>query len=62
MQQAAYRPADARQSRPTQPGRYCLRRWCARFSGWFVLLLLGAIIVVLFLGGLQAFRTFGPAS
>jgi phosphate transport system permease protein len=33
----------------------------ARLSGWFVLLLLGAIIVVLFLGGLQAFHTFGPA-
>ncbi len=29
------------------------------FFGWFVLLLLGAIIVVLFLGGLQAFRAFG---
>jgi phosphate transport system permease protein len=33
----------------------------ARLSGWFVLLLLGAIIVVLFLGGLQAFHAFGPA-
>ncbi len=32
----------------------------ARLSGWFVLLLLGAIIVVLFLGGLRAFQTFGP--
>jgi len=32
----------------------------ARLSGWFVLSLLGAIIVVLFLGGLQAFRAFGP--
>jgi phosphate transport system permease protein len=31
----------------------------ARLSGCFVLVLLGAIIVVLFLGGLQAFRTFG---
>jgi phosphate transport system permease protein len=31
----------------------------ARLSGCFVLLLLGAIIVVLFLGGLQAFRAFG---
>ncbi len=31
----------------------------ARFSGAFVLLLLGAIIVVLFLGGLAAFRQFG---
>jgi phosphate transport system permease protein len=32
----------------------------ARVSGAFVLLLLGAIIVVLFLGGLAAFRQFGP--
>jgi phosphate transport system permease protein len=32
----------------------------ARFSGAFVLVLLGAIIVVLFLGGLAAFRRFGP--
>ena len=34
----------------------------ARFAGAFVLVLLGAIIVVLFLGGLPAFRAFGPAS
>ncbi len=32
-----------------------------RAAGLFVLVLLGAIIVVLFIGGLQAFRTFGPA-
>lgn len=32
----------------------------ARFSGAFVLVLLGAIIVVLFIGGLAAFRQFGP--
>jgi phosphate transport system permease protein len=32
----------------------------ARVSGAFVLVLLGAIIVVLFLGGLAAFRRFGP--
>jgi phosphate transport system permease protein len=32
----------------------------ARFAGGFVLVLLGAIIVVLFLGGLPAFRQFGP--
>jgi phosphate transport system permease protein len=31
----------------------------ARSAGILVLLLLGAIIVVLFIGGLQAFRTFG---
>jgi phosphate transport system permease protein len=33
----------------------------ARFSGAFVLVLLGAIIVELFFGGLAAFRQFGPA-
>jgi phosphate transport system permease protein len=32
----------------------------ARFAGAFVLVLLGAIIVVLFLGGFAAFRQFGP--
>ena len=32
----------------------------ARFSGAFVLVLLGAIIVVLFLGGFAAFSQFGP--
>jgi phosphate transport system permease protein len=32
----------------------------ARVCGAFVLVLLGAIIVVLFLGGLAAFRQFGP--
>jgi phosphate transport system permease protein len=32
----------------------------AKSSGLFVLLLLGAIIVVLCMGGMQAFRTFGP--
>jgi phosphate transport system permease protein len=31
----------------------------ARFAGMFVLVLLGAIIVVLFVGGLPAFRQFG---
>ena len=33
----------------------------ARAAGLLVLLLLGAIIVVLFIGGLQAFRTFGAS-
>lgn len=32
----------------------------ARFFGVFVLVLLGAIIVVLFIGGLAAFARFGP--
>ena len=32
----------------------------AKSSGLFVLLLLGAIIVVLFLGGMKAFHAFGP--
>ena len=33
----------------------------ARLSGAFVLILLGAIIIELFIGGLAAFRQFGPA-
>src|SRR4051794_3934986 len=33
----------------------------ARLSGAFVLVLLGAIIVLLFLGGLPTFRAFGPS-
>jgi len=35
--------------------------FAARFAGAFVLVLLGAIIIVLFLGGFAAFRAFGPA-
>jgi phosphate transport system permease protein len=34
--------------------------WACRLAGIFVLLLLGAIIVELFIGGLPAFRAFGP--
>lgn len=34
--------------------------WLTRAAGIFVLLLLGAIIVVLFIGGWPAFRAFGP--
>jgi phosphate transport system permease protein len=43
----------------TSPGD-AIFAFVARSAGLFVLLLLGAIIVVLFLGGLQAFRAFGP--
>ena len=34
--------------------------WLCRGAGLFVLVLLGAIIIELFLGGLPAFRAFGP--
>jgi phosphate transport system permease protein len=44
----------------TRPGD-AIFAFLARSSGLFVLLLLGAIIVVLFLGGLKTFRTFGPS-
>jgi phosphate transport system permease protein len=43
----------------TSPGD-AIFAFAARSAGLFVLLLLGAIIVVLFLGGLHAFRAFGP--
>ena len=55
MQQAA--TADIGRSK-ARPGD-AIFAFLARFSGLFVLLLLGAIIVVLFLGGLKTFRTFG---
>jgi phosphate transport system permease protein len=45
--------------RPPQVGD-AVFAFVARFAGWFVLVLLGAIIVVLFLGGLAAFSKFGP--
>jgi phosphate transport system permease protein len=47
-------------SRPrTSPGDAIFAA-VAKSSGLFVLLLLGAIIVVLFLGGMKAFQAFGP--
>ncbi len=55
MQQAV--TADVK--RPTASLGDSIFAFIARSSGVFVLLLLGAIIVVLFLGGLKAFKTFG---
>jgi phosphate transport system permease protein len=52
--------ADIRPAKPsTSPGD-AIFAFIARSSGVFVLLLLGAIIVILFLGGMQAFKAFGP--
>jgi len=51
--------ADARPSKPSGSIGDIVFALVARCSGLFVLVLLGAIIVVLFLGGMKAFRTFG---
>jgi phosphate transport system permease protein len=51
--------ADIRTSKPSSSPGDAIFAFIARSAGLFVLLLLGAIIVVLFLGGLQAFRAFG---
>ncbi len=59
MHQAAATPAIAVPRRSTHFGD-AVFAFVARFSGAFVLILLGAIIVVLFLGGLDAFAQFGP--
>lgn len=56
LQQAAAIAATTR--RPSNPGDIIFAS-TARLSGVFVLVLLGAIIVVLFIGGWQAFRRFG---
>jgi phosphate transport system permease protein len=55
LQQAIAAPARARTSNAGDQA-FAL---AARASGVFVLVLLGAIIVVLFIGGLPAFRQFG---
>ena len=57
-------PAGAVQARSGRPGSGkgdSIFAFLVRSSGLFVLLLLGAIIVVLFLGGMKAFRAFGPS-
>ena len=60
MSQAiASHPAPRLTRRSQSPGDVVFAA-IARSSGAFVLLLLGAIIVVLFLGGLASFRAFGP--
>jgi phosphate transport system permease protein len=51
--------ADTRPSKPSASLGDRIFALAARGSGLFVLLLLGGIIVVLFLGGLKSFRTFG---
>ncbi|HXA22980.1 MAG TPA: phosphate ABC transporter permease subunit PstC [Acetobacteraceae bacterium] len=61
MQQSLTRPFSASAPRRAVHVRDAVFAGLARFSGAFVLALLGAIIVVLFLGGLAAFRQFGPA-
>jgi phosphate transport system permease protein len=53
--------ADTRPSKPSASLGDRIFALAARGSGLFVLLLLGGIIVVLFLGGLKSFRTFGLA-
>ena len=60
MQQAIASTAIAASRRKLQVGDIIFE-FFARFAGAFVLVLLGAIIVVLFLGGFAAFRQFGPA-
>ena len=60
LQQAIASTAIAAPRRKLQVGDIVFE-FFARFAGAFVLVLLGAIIVVLFLGGFAAFRQFGPA-
>ena len=60
MQQALVAPSRASAPRRSVHVGDAVFAGLARFSGAFVLVLLGAIIVVLFLGGLAAFRRFGP--
>ena len=57
MQQAVI--ADIKTTKPSSSLGDAIFAFIARSAGLLVLLLLGAIIVVLFLGGLQAFRAFG---
>jgi phosphate transport system permease protein len=59
LQQVIASTAIAASRRKLQVGDIIFE-FLARFAGAFVLVLLGAIIVVLFLGGFAAFRQFGP--
>jgi phosphate transport system permease protein len=60
LQQVLVAPSNASATRrPVHVGD-AVFAGLARFFGAFVLVLLGAIIVVLFLGGLAAFSRFGP--
>ena len=58
MSQAALATSPSTRPRP-QPGDAIFAA-VVKSSGMFVLLLLGAIIVVLFIGGMKAFQAFGP--
>jgi phosphate transport system permease protein len=60
LQQAIASPAVAGPKRTLAVGD-AVFAFIARFSGAFVLILLGAIIIELFIGGFAAFRQFGPA-
>ena len=60
MQQAVADPAAGLTRRKSGPGDRLFEA-AARASGIFVLLLLGSLILSLFIGGLPAFRQFGPA-
>jgi phosphate transport system permease protein len=51
--------ADINTTKPSSNPGDAIFAFIARSAGLLVLLLLGAIIVVLFLGGLQAFKAFG---
>ena len=59
MQQAVADPAAGLARRKSGPGDRLFEA-AARASGIFVLLLLGSLILSLFIGGLPAFRQFGP--
>jgi phosphate transport system permease protein len=54
-------PARAAARRGGYPLGDTVFEWACRGAGVFVLVLLGAIIVELFIGGWPAFRAFGPA-
>ena len=60
MQQAVTATAATTASSPRRSVGDAIFAAVARSSGGFVLLLLGSLIVILFLGGLQAFMKFGP--
>ena len=60
MQQAIAAPAGRSAPRRAVHIGDAVFAGVARFSGAFVLVLLGSIIVVLFLGGFAAFSQFGP--
>ncbi len=60
MQQAVTATDAIPASAPRRSAGDAIFAAIARCSGGFVLVLLGSLIVILFLGGLQAFMKFGP--